>query len=164
MPQKKHLVRQYPRAPQGLVRMLSTFNVVDATPYKRDIVKGLADACARHHMPFGVYYSTIDWHFGDPPDRRNDNPISEAHEEFNVAQLRELMTGYGPISEIWFDMGHPTKLQSKLFANARSRRWARQAPMARRQMAQVLRPLRQEMRLTQERKFRSRNARYAVHR
>jgi hypothetical protein len=96
MPQEKHLVRQYPRAPQGLVRMLSTFNVVDATPYKRDIVKGLADACARHHMPFGVYYSTIDWHFGDPPDRRNDNPISEAHEEFNVAQLRELMTGYGP--------------------------------------------------------------------
>jgi alpha-L-fucosidase len=87
---------------------MSTFNVVEASPYKRDIVKGLADACARHHMPFGVYYSTIDWHFGDPPDRRNDNPISEAHEEFNVAQLRELMTGYGPISEIWFDMGHPS--------------------------------------------------------
>jgi alpha-L-fucosidase len=96
---------------------MSTFNVADGSPYKRDIVKGLADACARHHMPFGVYYSTIDWHFGDPPDRRNDNPITEAHEEFNVAQLRELMTGYGPISEIWFDMGHPTKLQSKHFAD-----------------------------------------------
>jgi alpha-L-fucosidase len=95
----------------------STFNIVDASPYRRDLVKGLADACARHHMPFGVYYSTIDWHFGDPPDPRNDNPIAEAHEEFNVAQLRELMTSYGPMSEIWFDMGHPTKLQSKNFAD-----------------------------------------------
>ncbi|MBV8551070.1 MAG: alpha-L-fucosidase [Acidobacteriaceae bacterium] len=96
---------------------LSTYNVVDATPYRRDIVKGLADACARHHMPFGVYYSTIDWHFGDVPSKRNDNPISAAHEDFNASQLKELMTNYGPISEIWFDMGHPTPLQSKHFAD-----------------------------------------------
>jgi alpha-L-fucosidase len=95
----------------------SSFNVVDASPYGKDIVKSLAEICARHHMPFGVYYSTIDWHFGDIPDHKNDNPISPEHEEFNVTQLRELMTGYGPISEIWFDMGHPTKLQSKHFAN-----------------------------------------------
>jgi alpha-L-fucosidase len=94
----------------------SPYNVVDASPYKKDIVKGLADACARRHMPFGVYYSTIDWHFGDIPDRRNDNPLSRAHEEFNVAQLKELTTGYGPLTEIWFDMGHPTKLQSRRFA------------------------------------------------
>ncbi|MCU1292284.1 MAG: glycoside hydrolase family 29 (alpha-L-fucosidase) [Bryobacterales bacterium] len=94
----------------------SPYNVVNASPYKRDIVKGLAEACARRHMPFGVYYSTIDWHFGDIPDRRNDNPLSHEHEEFNVAQLKELTTGYGPLSEIWFDMGHPTKLQSRHFA------------------------------------------------
>ena len=95
---------------------LSPYNVVAGTPYQRDIVKELAAACARHHMPFGVYYSTIDWHFGDVPEPRNDNPISFAHEAFNAGQLRELMTGYGPISEIWFDMGHPTKLQSRHFA------------------------------------------------
>jgi len=94
----------------------SSFNVVNASPYGKDIVKSLAEACARHHMPFGVYYSTIDWRFGDIPDQKNDNPISPEHEEFNVTQLRELMTGYGPLSEIWFDMGHPTKLQSKRFA------------------------------------------------
>ena len=47
-----------------------------ATPYKRDMVKSLADACRRHNMPFGVYYSTIDWHFGDVPEEKNDNPIS----------------------------------------------------------------------------------------
>jgi alpha-L-fucosidase len=94
----------------------SAYNVVDSTPYKRDIVKSLADACHRHNMPFGVYYSTIDWHFGDIPEEKNDNPISQSHEEFNVAQLRELLTGYGPLSEIWFDMGHSTALQSHHFA------------------------------------------------
>ncbi len=95
----------------------SSFNSVEATPYKRDIVKSLAEACAKRGMPFGVYYSTIDWHFGDVPQPDNDNPISPQHEEFNVAQLRELMTGYGSITEIWFDMGHPTPLQSRHFAD-----------------------------------------------
>ena len=95
---------------------MSSYNAVDATPYKRDLVKSLADACARAHMPFGVYYSTIDWNYGDIPDPRNDNPISDAHADFNVAQIRELLTGYGPISEIWFDMGHPTVAQSRRFA------------------------------------------------
>lgn len=92
------------------------YNIVEATPYKRDIVKSLAEACRKRNMPFGVYYSTIDWHFGDTPTERNDNPISKEHEEFNVAQLRELLTQYGPLSEIWFDMGHPMPLQSRHFA------------------------------------------------
>jgi alpha-L-fucosidase len=95
----------------------STFNSVEATPFKRDIVKSLAEACAKRGMPFGVYYSTIDWHFGDVPQEANDNPISRKHEEFNAAQLRELMTGYGPLTEIWFDMGHPTPLQSRHFVD-----------------------------------------------
>jgi len=94
----------------------STYNIVDSTPYKRDVVQSLADACHRHNMPFGVYYSTIDWHFGDLPEPKNDNSISPAHENFNVAQLRELLTNYGPLSEIWFDMGHSTALQSHHFA------------------------------------------------
>jgi alpha-L-fucosidase len=95
----------------------SSYNVVGATPYKRDIVKSLADACRRHGMPFGVYYSTIDWHWGDIPNEKNDNPLSAAHEAFNVAQLEELVSNYGPLSEIWFDMGHPTALQSRHFAD-----------------------------------------------
>lgn len=95
----------------------SDYSIVQKTPYGRDVVKSLAEACRRRHMAFGVYYSTIDWHYGDVPQPRNDNPISAAHEEFNVAQLRELLTNYGPISEIWFDMGHATALQSKHFAD-----------------------------------------------
>jgi alpha-L-fucosidase len=99
---------------------MSDYNVVRATPYGRDVVKELAAACARQGLQFGVYYSTIDWHFPggtgiDMP--RNNNLIPRAHEEFNVAQLRELMSNYGPLTEIWFDMGKPTPEQSKRFAD-----------------------------------------------
>ncbi|HEX8777351.1 MAG TPA: alpha-L-fucosidase [Rhodanobacter sp.] len=93
------------------------YDVVDATPYKRDVVKALADACARAHMPFGVYYSTIDWHWMHGQYRPdNDNPITPAQADFNVAQIRELMSHYGTISEVWFDMGKPTPAQSARFA------------------------------------------------
>jgi len=95
----------------------SRYNVVDATPYRRDVVKELAAACARAHMPFGVYYSTIDWHWMHGQYRPdNDNPITPAQADFNVAQIRELMSHYGPISEVWFDMGKPTPAQSARFA------------------------------------------------
>ena len=93
------------------------YDIVDATPYRRDVVKALADACARAHMPFGVYYSTIDWHWMHGQYRPdNDNPITPAQADFNVAQIRELMSHYGPISEVWFDMGKPTPAQSARFA------------------------------------------------
>jgi alpha-L-fucosidase len=100
----------------------SKFNIVDGTPYGKDIVKSLAGACARHGMKFGVYYSTIDWNdprangISQPPANENDNEIPKAHEDYNVAQLKELTTRYGPLSEIWFDMGRPTPEQSKRFA------------------------------------------------
>ena len=95
------------------------YNVVDDTPYGRDVVKMLAQACARAHMPFGVYYSTIDWHWMHGQYRvNNDNPITPAQADFNVAQIRELMSHYGPISEVWFDMGKPTPAQSARFASA----------------------------------------------
>ena len=100
----------------------SKFNIVDATPYGKDIVKSLADACARHGMKFGVYYSTIDWQdprangISKPPAIENDNEIPKAHEDYNVAQLKELTTRYGPLTEVWFDMGQPTPEQSRRFA------------------------------------------------
>ncbi|MFL6606292.1 MAG: alpha-L-fucosidase [Steroidobacteraceae bacterium] len=94
------------------------YNVVDATPYKKDIVKELADACARQGLAFGVYYSTIDWHHpgGNTYLPGNSNPITPSQEAFNVAQVKELLGNYGPISEIWFDMGKPTPAQSAHFA------------------------------------------------
>jgi alpha-L-fucosidase len=96
----------------------TTYNAVDGTPYHKDIVKQLADACARAGLKFGVYYSTIDWHHpgGNTYIDGNSNPITPAQEAFNVAQLKELMSHYGAISEIWFDMGKPTPAQSAHFA------------------------------------------------
>jgi alpha-L-fucosidase len=94
---------------------------VEASPIRRDLVRELADACRRHGLLFGVYYSTIDWHDprATPPDvPGNDNPIPPAHAAFNIAQIQELMRGYGPLTEIWFDMGHPTPEQSRAFARA----------------------------------------------
>lgn len=99
---------------------LTKYNVVDATPYGKDVVRQLAEACRKRGLSFGVYYSTIDWNFpgSSPPDvRDNNNPIPPAHEEFNVGQLRELLSNYGPLSEIWFDMGKPTPEQSRRFAS-----------------------------------------------
>ncbi len=92
------------------------YNVVDATPYGRDVVGELAAACRRHGLQFGVYYSLIDWHYpGALPftSVRNSDSIPPAHHQYNLHQVEELLTQYGPISEIWFDMGSPTPQQSR---------------------------------------------------
>lgn len=96
----------------------TSYNIVDATPYHKDVVKELEEACARGGMKFGVYYSTIDWHQPGASHyiEGNSNPIAPGHEAFNVRQLKELLSNYGPISEIWFDMGKPTPAQSEHFA------------------------------------------------
>lgn len=91
------------------------FNIFDATPYGRDLMKELADACARGGIGFSVYYSLIDWHFPQayPISSHNADPLTPEHYAFNLKQVEEIMTNYGPISEIWFDMGSLTPEQSK---------------------------------------------------
>lgn len=97
---------------------LSSFNAAEATPFGQDALKLLADACARQGMKFGVYYSLIDWHFpgATPMSDHNSDAITPALEEYTMGQLRELLTGYGPLAEIWFDMSKPTPEQSQKFA------------------------------------------------
>ncbi|HVI43832.1 MAG TPA: alpha-L-fucosidase [Chitinophaga sp.] len=94
------------------------YNVVDATPFKRDVLKELAEACHRHGLKFGMYFSLIDWHFPQayPISSSNSDPITPEHHAFNKKQVTELMTNYGPVSEIWFDMGSLTAQQSKELA------------------------------------------------
>lgn len=91
------------------------YNVVDATPYKRDVLKELSDACKRHGLKFGMYFSLIDWHYPQayPISSANSDPITPEHHEYNKKQVTELMTNYGPVSEIWFDMGSLTVQQSR---------------------------------------------------
>lgn len=90
------------------------YNIVDATPFKRDVMKELSDACQRQGVKFAVYYSLIDWSFpGNGITPHNADAISEEHHAFSMHQVEEIMTNYGPISEIWFDMGSLSGQQSK---------------------------------------------------
>jgi alpha-L-fucosidase len=88
----------------------SAYNIADATPFKRDVLKELADACAKRGMRLGFYYSQAqDWHekngagntwdFG--PDEKKD--FDEYLRGKAEPQVRELLTGYGPVALIWFD-------------------------------------------------------------
>jgi alpha-L-fucosidase len=96
---------------------VSPYNIVDATPFKRDALKELADACARHGMRLGFYYSqSQDWHepggagntwdFG--PDTGPDGKTElKKYDDYlrgkAEPQVKELLTGYGPVALIWFD-------------------------------------------------------------
>lgn len=97
----------------------TTYNSYDATPCKRDFVKELSDACKRAGIRFGLYFSIIDWNYpyASPMSDHNCDFVTEKHQEFSKAQITELLTNYGPISEFWFDMGSNTPAQSKELYN-----------------------------------------------
>jgi len=88
----------------------TSYNIVDATPFKRDVLKELADACAKRGMRLGFYYSqSQDWHepngagnnwdFG-PDEKKDYDQYLRGKAE---PQIRELLTAYGPVALIWFD-------------------------------------------------------------
>ena len=89
----------------------SSYNIVDATPFKRDVVKELSAACPRHDIRFGTYYSFLaDWgHKGGGAGCPHWDPAfqdGDLHKYVNTVampQLKELMTHYGPIAVVWFD-------------------------------------------------------------
>ena len=108
------------------------YDIVDFTPYGKDIVKEIADACHRHGMKLGFYYSLPDWHFphGIPrlePDTTTNcteyvnqvySPleiITPELEDYIVTQITELLTNYGEVYTMWFDMGLVTPEQSRRF-------------------------------------------------
>jgi len=93
---------------------LTDYNIVKATPFGRDPLKELAEACQEEGMRLGFYYSqTLDWHHSDGMGNHWD--FSPAEQDFTSylreyvkPQLRELLTNYGPVAVIWFDIGTPT--------------------------------------------------------
>ncbi len=91
------------------------YNSFDASPAHRDYVKELSDACQRGGIRLGLYFSVIDWHYpyAYPISSHNCDFITPQHHEYSKAQVTELLTNYGPISELWFDMGSNTPVQSK---------------------------------------------------
>lgn len=89
----------------------SPYNVVEATPLGRDVVRELADECHRQGLGIHFYYSLIDWWREDAPRGRTglgtgrdpEKEDADAYFDFMKAQLTELLTQYGEVGAIWFD-------------------------------------------------------------
>ena len=89
----------------------SNYNIVEKTPYGKDVLKMLAEACRKHDIKLFFYYSQLDWYRDDYfPRGRTGNGIKgrgegkwEDYINFMKAQLTELLTNYGEIGGIWFD-------------------------------------------------------------
>jgi alpha-L-fucosidase len=76
---------------------LTAYKITNS-PFKRDVVKELADACHRGGLKLGYYYSPVDWYHPDYRTENHDRYIAFLH-----GQLREICTNYGKIDIIWFD-------------------------------------------------------------
>ncbi len=88
------------------------YNIFDYTPWKRDPMKELAEACAKKGIKLGFYYSqSQDWHhpYGAgnaldyPPSNKSIEDFSKYLSEKALPQVRELLTNYGPVALLWFD-------------------------------------------------------------
>ena len=102
---------------------VSDYNIIDFTPFKRDPMKELGNACQKEGIKFCFYYShREDWdhpdaygNFWDYDETQQD--FERYLEEKSKPQLREILTGYGPLGLIWFDRGMYTQEQGKEFAS-----------------------------------------------
>lgn len=89
---------------------VSDFNIVKATPYHQDPMKPLAQAVRDAGLKFGFYYSQfLDWH--EPNGGGNKWDFDEAKKDYqayyhtkSIPQIKELLSNYGPLGLIWFDM------------------------------------------------------------
>lgn len=89
----------------------SPYNIVDATPFGRDIIKELSAECERQGIKLHLYYSHLDWGREDYPQGRTGHDTGRdstkadwpRYYDFMNRQLTELLTGYGKIGAIWFD-------------------------------------------------------------
>ena len=87
------------------------WDIIDRTPYKKDVLKMLADECQKQGIKLFFYHSHLDWYQDDYYPRggtgqttgRPDKGDFNKYLDFMDAQLTELLTNYGPIAGIWFD-------------------------------------------------------------
>jgi alpha-L-fucosidase len=114
---------------------LTNYDIADATPFKRDPIKELADACHEAGIVFCVYYSVADWHHPDFPaeysQRARDPETNKSipdrgfhgapkpnadiatYADYMRGQVRELLTNYGPVGLVWFDGGGALRVPNR---------------------------------------------------
>jgi alpha-L-fucosidase len=75
----------------------------------RDLIAEFVAACRAENMPFGFYYSLVDWHFPDiyPHKLRREDAVYTEMVEQAHAHVRELCTNYGKVDILWYDMMIP---------------------------------------------------------
>lgn len=103
---------------------VTDYDIVDATPYKKDPMKALAIATRKRGIQFGFYYSQFqDWN--EPNGGRNNWDYDESKKDYQlyyrkkaIPQLKELLSNYGPLGIVWFDTpGGMTKAETQAFVN-----------------------------------------------
>ena len=91
---------------------VTDWDIMDATPFERDILRELSQACRRQRIKLCFYHSIMDWHHPDAQapfypnynDTNRSNPNFDRYvESYLKPQLAELLTNYGPIGVLWFD-------------------------------------------------------------
>jgi alpha-L-fucosidase len=102
---------------------------IGRTPYKKDVLAMLADACHRRHVPLYLYYSVVDWHHPSYPNCGRHHELCTpvcggmgdmaAYTAFVKDQLRELCTNYGKISGLFWDMNVPEHRDASVHAMIR---------------------------------------------
>jgi len=97
----------------------SPFNIVDATPYKKDPLQDLAAACRKEGIKLGFYYSQAqDWHHkggaamgGHWDKEKQDGSMDEYIERIAIPQVREILSNYGDAPAVlWWDT--PVKMNA----------------------------------------------------
>lgn len=93
----------------------SDWNIVKRTPYGKDVIKMLADACRKHGMKLGFYYSQAnDWNnpggaaAGGHWDKKQDGSFDEYLDKVAIPQIKEILNNYGDVAELWWDV--PTEM------------------------------------------------------
>jgi alpha-L-fucosidase len=87
------------------------YNIVDATPFKRDILKELADACRKNDMKLGFYYSQAqDWYHpggalsgNQEWDETHKGDMNQYVDSIVIPQVKEIMENYGDVAVVWWD-------------------------------------------------------------
>src|ERR1700687_1891367 len=73
----------------------------------RDLVREYVEAARAEGLRFGFYYSLMDWHYPDGARCKTDEAARKRFVEYIHGQVRELMTNYGKVDILWYDVAWP---------------------------------------------------------